>query len=288
MNFILEKPQAKFNVLFNGWLENYLEECAKNSYHHPSLLESQKYSLTSGGKRFRPFISYLVYEMFSAKSENIRSLCLALEMVHTYSLIHDDLPCMDNDDLRRGKPTNHKVYGEATALLAGDGLLTDVFYLLSSDRELSYEIRIKLISMLSIQIGSFGMVSGQAQDMAASKDIKFEALKTIHNLKTANLIEAAAVGAAIVAEASDEELQFIMEYSHCLGMSFQIKDDILDANDKDQDHKSYLTLLGLEKAEGELKRYSDRAVIALQNLAKYNKKTTYLQETVKMNLQREA
>lgn len=288
MSFILEKPQAKFNVLFNGWLENYLAECAKNSYHYPTLLESQKYSLTSGGKRFRPFVSYLVHEMFGDESKNLRTFCLALEMVHTYSLIHDDLPCMDNDDLRRGKPTNHKVYGEALALLAGDGLLTDVFYLLSSDSELSYEIRIKLISMLSIQIGSFGMVSGQAQDMAANQDIKLETLKNIHNLKTANLIESAAVGAAIVAEASDEELHLIMEYAHCLGMSFQIKDDMLDAKDKDQDHKSYVTLLGLEKTQAELARYSDRALTALKNLAKYNKKTTYLEEMVKINLQREA
>jgi geranylgeranyl diphosphate synthase, type II len=288
MSFILEKPQAKFNVLFNGWLENYLAECSKNSYHYPTLLESQKYSLTSGGKRFRPFVSYLVHEMFAGDSKNLRTLCLAIEMIHTYSLIHDDLPCMDNDDLRRGKPTNHKVYGEAMALLAGDGLLSDVFYLLSSDSELSYEVRIKLISMLSIQIGSFGMVSGQAQDMAANKDVKLETLKTIHNLKTANLIEAAAVGAALVAEVSDEELHLVMEFSHCLGMSFQIKDDILDANDKDQDHKSYVTLLGLEKTQAELKRYSDRAVAALQNLAKYNKKTTYLEEMIKMNLQREA
>ena len=288
MSFILEKPQAKFNAMFNGWLENYLGECAKNSYHHPILLESQKYSLNSGGKRFRPFVSFLVSEMFSVEFKKMRNLCLALEMVHTYSLIHDDLPCMDNDDLRRGKPTNHKVYGETMALLAGDGLLTDVFYLLSSDHEISYEIRIKLISMLSIQIGSFGMVSGQAQDMVANKDIKLDALKTIHNLKTANLIEAAAVGAAIVAEVSDEELHLVMEYSHCLGMSFQIKDDILDANDKDQDHKSYLTLLGLEKTEDELKRYSDRALAALQNLAKYDKKTTYLEEMVKMNIKRDA
>ena len=288
MSFILEKPQAKFNVLFNGWLEDYLTECSKNSYHYPTLLESQKYSLTSGGKRFRPFISYLVSDMLGVDSKSLRTFCLALEMVHTYSLIHDDLPCMDNDDLRRGKPTNHKVYGEAMALLAGDGLLTDVFYLLSSDSELSYEVRIKLISMLSIQIGSFGMVSGQAQDMAANTDIKIDNLKNIHNLKTANLIESAAVGAAIVSEASDEELHLIMEYSHCLGMSFQIKDDILDSKDKDQDHKSYVAVLGLEKTQAELARYSDRALVALKNLAKYNKKTTYLEEMVKVNLQREA
>lgn len=288
MSFILEKPQAKFNVLFNGWLQDYLLECSKNSYHYPTLLESQKYSLTSGGKRFRPFISYLVSEILASDQKKIRTFCLALEMVHTYSLIHDDLPCMDNDDLRRGKPTNHKVYGEAMALLAGDGLLTDVFYLLSSDSELSYEVRIKLISMLSIQIGSFGMVSGQAQDMAANKDIKLDALKNIHNLKTANLIESAAVGAAIISEVSDEELHLIMEYSHCLGMSFQIKDDMLDAKDKDQDHKSYVTLLGVDKTLAELNRYSDRALTALKNLAKYNKKTTYLEEMLKVNLQREA
>jgi geranylgeranyl diphosphate synthase type II len=132
------------------------------------------------------------------------------------------------------------------------------------------------------------MVSGQAQDMAADGAVKLETLRTIHNLKTANLIESAAVGAALVAEATDEEIQLVMEYSHCLGMAFQIKDDILDAQDKDQDHKSFVTLLGPEKTQTELKNYSERAQNALVKLSKYNKKTIYLEEMIKLNLQRES
>ena len=286
MSFILERPQAKFNLLFSGWLEHYLTDCKRNSYHFPKLLESQAYSLLSGGKRFRPFLAFLVGEMLKVPAEKLRTHCLAVELVHTYSLIHDDLPCMDNDDVRRGKPTNHKVYGESLSLLAGDGLLSDVFYLLSSDHSLSFETRTKLISMLSLQIGSFGMVSGQAQDMAADSNLTVDQLKTMHNLKTANLIEAAAVGAAIVAESNDELAQQVMEYAHCLGMAFQIKDDILDEKSQTEKHKSFVGILGRERAEAELENYNRRAMQSLERLEDWGKKTVDLKELLKVNLDR--
>ncbi len=286
MSAILEKPQSRFNSHFSTWLEQYLLECRKNSYHFPKLLESQGYSLLSGGKRFRPFLAFLFGEMLNIPIEKLRSHCLSLELVHTYSLIHDDLPCMDNDDFRRGKLTNHKVYGESLALLAGDGLLSDVFYLLSSDHNLSFETRTKLISMLSLQIGSFGMVSGQAQDMAADANLTFEKLKTIHNLKTANLIEAAAVGAAIIAHSHDELAKLVMEYAHCLGMAFQIKDDILDENSETEKHKSFVGLLGRENALAELEIYNRRALQALENIHSGERDTASLKELLKVNFER--
>lgn len=124
----LDEQQNEFIFQFESWLKSYLDNLQKNKNYSGVLLKSQAYSLLSGGKRFRPFLAYLVFKLFSNELNKIKNLCLSLEMVHTYSLIHDDLPCMDNDDLRRGKPTNHKVFSEDISLLAGDGLLTDVFF----------------------------------------------------------------------------------------------------------------------------------------------------------------
>ena len=240
--------------------------------------------MLSGGKRFRPFLAYLVFKLFAADLNKIKNLCLALEMIHTYSLIHDDLPCMDNDDLRRGKPTNHKVFSEDISLLAGDGLLTDVFFLLSGDNNLTPQTKIDIIRVVSEKIGSTGMVSGQAFDMKADNRIDFDELKQIHTLKTANLIQAAAVGAGIAAVCSEAELHNISEFSYNLGMAFQIKDDLLDYNDKEQDFKSYLNLLGFEKTNEELIRHSELAREHLQKLKSNNADALF--ELVDFNLKR--
>lgn len=280
---LLDQLQNEFTFKFEVWLKDYLESSAKNRNFAETLLKSQQYSLNTGGKRFRPFLAYLVFNLFSNDYQKIKNLSLSLEMIHTYSLIHDDLPCMDNDDIRRGKPTNHKVFSEDIALLAGDGLLTDVFFLLASDENLKAEVKAKLITLVSQKIGSTGMVSGQVFDMQANSQISLEQLVQIHTLKTAHLIQASAVGAALVAEANEVELHNISDFSHHLGMAFQIKDDLLDHNDKEQDFKSYLSILGTEKTKAELEQHSQAALL---NLKKLNKSSSALEQLVDFNLKR--
>lgn len=280
----LDKQQNEFVLQFDSWLNSYLDNAQKNKNYSDVLLKSQSYSLLSGGKRFRPFLAYLVFSLFSSDLNKIKNLCLALEMIHTYSLIHDDLPCMDNDDLRRGKPTNHKVFSEDISLLAGDGLLTDVFFLLSSDENISPSVRLKLVKLISEKIGSQGMVSGQAFDMKADRYINFDDLTKIHNLKTAKLIQAAAMGAGIVGDCTGDEINNISEFSYNLGMAFQIKDDLLDYNDNEQDFKSYLNFLGFEKTQAELHRHSDLARYYLKLLNKNS--IDILIELIDFNLKR--
>lgn len=263
MSIHLEQQQRDFILHFDQWLNSYLEDSKKNKNYSEVLLKSQKYSLLSGGKRFRPFLTYLVFKLFSKNIEKIKNLCLALEMIHTYSLIHDDLPCMDNDDLRRGQPTNHKVFSEDISLLAGDGLLTDAFFLISHDQTIKDSTKVSLIKLISEKTGSQGMVSGQAFDMKVQAQMSFEELKKIHTLKTANLIQAAATGAAIAGEASPEETQAIFEFSYHLGMAFQIQDDLLDYADKEQDFKNYIKILGVEKTKVELAQHSELAQVQL-------------------------
>lgn len=285
---MLSKPlalqQQEFVAQFNFWLAEYLAESKKNNFYSLSLLKSQEYSLTSGGKRFRPFLTYLVYSLFSDKINHIKQICLALEMMHTYSLIHDDLPCMDNDDFRRGQPTNHKMFSEDIALLAGDGLLTDVFKLISFDPNIEAEQKVELIKLISDKSGSAGMVSGQAFDMQVHSEITFEELVRIHTLKTSNLIQAAALSGAIAAKATADELKAVSDFSFHLGMAFQIKDDLLDYSDNEQDYKSYLSVLGLEKTEHELNLHSEKALEALRFLQKYN--ILAIQELIQFNIKR--
>lgn len=242
-----------FEKQFNHWLQDYLSTRPNIEHFVKILWDSKSYSLSSGGKRFRPFLASLIYQIWNKDLNLIKNFCLAIEMIHTYSLIHDDLPCMDNDDLRRGKPTNHKVFGEATALLAGDALLTEAFYLLSSDLDTSPEASIQIIRLLAEKIGSFGMVGGQVLDMNSTNMINLAQLEEIHLLKTAYLIQAAAVGGALLAGASTSDQQAVSDFSVNLGIAFQIKDDLLDANDKEQDHKSYLAVSGEIKTLAELK-----------------------------------
>lgn len=279
----LDLQQSEFIIQFDCWLKSYLENFRKNTNYSGVLLQSQEYSLQSGGKRFRPFLAYLVFRLFSNDLYKIKFFCLSLEMIHTYSLIHDDLPCMDNDDLRRGKPTNHKVYSEDISLLAGDGLLTDAFYLVSTDEFLNAAVRVKLIRVISEKTGSMGMVSGQALDMKADQNISFADLKKIHELKTANLIQAAAIGAGIVADCDEAELHNISEFSYNLGMAFQIKDDLLDNNDEKQDFKSYLNFIGFENTHAELIRHGE---LARHHLLLLNKNTRSLGELIDFNLKR--
>ncbi|AIS59758.1 geranyl transferase [Listeria ivanovii subsp. londoniensis] len=195
----------------------------------PKLKESMLYSVQAGGKRIRPMLVFATLQALNTDPMRGVKTATALEMIHTYSLIHDDLPAMDNDDYRRGKRTNHKVYGDATAILAGDALLTLAFSVLAEDANLTFETRLALINELSFSSGAEGMVGGQQADMEAeNKKITLEELATIHARKTGELLIFAVTSAAKIAEATPEQTKRLRIFAENIGVGFQISDDILD------------------------------------------------------------
>lgn len=282
VNEVLNLKAEQFRQNYDLWQQEYF----KNQSKKPSIVnESLAYSLKSGGKRFRPFLASLVFEIWSSDLSTIKNFCIALEMVHTYSLIHDDLPCMDNDDFRRGMATNHKVFGEDIALLAGDGLLTEAFYLIASDKTITSNVRIQLVELLSDKIGPRGMVAGQALDMKLLGRPTESELEDIHILKTGYLIQAAAVGAALLANVNAQQVKLIEQFSLNLGLSFQIKDDLLDADEKDQSNRNYISILGKPKTENLLQVKSELAKKFIKEL---NLNTKNLEELIEFNIYRES
>ncbi|QNH41472.1 polyprenyl synthetase family protein [Bacillus sp. PAMC26543] len=232
-----------------------------------SLKKSMLYSLEAGGKRLRPLIVLAVLNAYGKSEKDGIPVGCAVEMIHTYSLIHDDLPCMDDDDLRRGKPTNHKVFGEATAVLAGDGLLTESFKLITShvSDEVSAEKRLRLVNELISAAGTEGMVGGQIADMEAeNRQVTLEELESIHERKTAKLLGFGVIAGAILADAPKEEIETLRVFSSHIGIGFQIRDDILDVegseekigkrvgSDTTNDKSTYPSLLSLEGAKKKL------------------------------------
>jgi geranylgeranyl pyrophosphate synthase len=189
-----------------------------------------RWSLFAGGKRFRPLLLLATGQAFDASSKDLLDTACALEMIHTYSLIHDDLPSMDDDDLRRGRPTCHVRFGEATAILAGDALQALAFQTIAENEKLKPEARVRLVGEVARASGTpHGMIAGQAQDLAAeSRDVSEDELERIHRLKTGALITCAARSGAIIAGASEAELERVTRYSGALGLLFQITDDLLD------------------------------------------------------------
>lgn len=236
------------------------------------LKESMLYSVEAGGKRLRPILLIASYEAYGNDVSKTLSSSLAIEMIHTYSLIHDDLPAMDNDDYRRGKLTNHKVFNEATAILAGDALLTYSFELLSGDLNLENEQKIALIKMLSSSSGPKGMVGGQILDMEAERHpVTLHELETIHTLKTGELLQFAIYAGAYLGKATKEQLEHLKEFAHYLGLIFQVQDDILDVtgdskklgktvgSDVNNEKSTYPKLLGVEGAISQKKKYVEKA-----------------------------
>jgi geranylgeranyl diphosphate synthase type II len=195
-----------------------------------SVHSAIRWSLFAGGKRFRPLLLLATAEELGAKADVLLDTACALEMIHTYSLIHDDLPSMDDDDLRRGRPTCHVRFGEATAILAGDALQTLAFQTIAGDERLAPDVRVRLIGEVARASGTpDGMLAGQAHDLAAeSRQVSNEELERIHRLKTGALITSAARCGAIIAGASEAELECVTRYSSALGLLFQITDDLLD------------------------------------------------------------
>lgn len=241
-----------------------------------SAAQAMKYSLLSGGKRIRPILLLEFYALCGGMGGSALNFAAALEMIHTYSLIHDDLPCMDNDDMRRGRPSCHKAFGEDTALLAGDALLTLAFKTAAETDGIPADRVLKAIAVLAENAGISGMVGGQVEDLAFEKSgATIEQLRGMYLKKTSCLLSAGAVCGSILAGADDEELKYAAEYAEKLGLAFQIIDDILDCtsdektlgkpigSDEKNGKTTYVTLLGIDGAKAEAERLSNEALTAL-------------------------
>ncbi len=241
-----------------------------------------RWSVFAGGKRFRPALLFATGETFDAEQSRLLPTACALEMIHTYSLIHDDLPSMDNDDLRRGRPTCHVRYDEATAILAGDALQTYAFKTVSEDEQLSAQTRVGLISVIANGAGTpQGMVAGQARDIEAeSREVTALELEQIHRLKTGALIIAAACCGAIIANANEEEVLSVTRYADRLGLLFQITDDLLDVTataealgktpgkDARSQKATYPSVYGIDAARSRANRVHEEACTALNEISK--------------------
>lgn len=264
-------------------IEEYSERISKALIEHlpvandgqKSVVMAMKYSLTNGGKRLRPILVLEFCKMCGGDTEKAMAYACAVEYVHTYSLIHDDLPCMDNDDLRRGKPSCHKMYGEATALLAGDALLTHAFEI-ASTADFDGAKNADAVSLLSQNSGVCGMIGGQVLDLkyeAASPSMS--QLLTVHKLKTGAMISAACLLGCIAGDATEEQILAASKFAYYLGIAFQIKDDILDVtgdeqklgkpvgSDKDNEKTTYVDIVGLNKAQEDVEKLTQAAIESL-------------------------
>lgn len=260
------------------------------------LTEAMKYSLTAGGKRLRPILLMASADAVGGRGLDYLPVACGIEMIHTYSLIHDDLPAMDNDDYRRGKLTNHKVYGEDIAILAGDGLLTQAFEVMLRQEGVAPDVLVRVIREMSIAAGPNGMVGGQAMDQQAEgKQIPMEQLRKLHMGKTGALFKAAIRCGAILAGATEEQLEKLTTYAESFGLTFQITDDILDVigdeaeigkpvgSDERNNKSTYVTLTSLEKAQQLAKEAVDEGVAAVEG---FGEEAIFLQDLLKSMLGR--
>ncbi len=251
-------------LLFENYAQKTFQQLSLDSKWMDQLYSSMSYSFLGGGKRFRPVLSLLMMKALNQSVDPILPVACAIEMIHTYSLIHDDLPCMDNDDLRRGRPTNHKVYGETMALLAGDALLTDAFYILANQVSDTAKVR-PLVQLLAEAAGSQGMVGGQVMDIFL-KELNQELIEKIHRQKTGALIRVACESAAVLSNLSHQKQKNVRDFGENLGLAFQVKDDLLDFQEE-SGAVNLAHLLGEEKSIQFLQQLSRNAY---QDLAELN------------------
>ena len=253
------------------------------------LMEAMKYSVMAGGKRLRPALILEGYRLFKPDYEKALPFACAMEMVHTFSLIHDDLPAIDNDDFRRGKPTNHKVFGECTAILAGDGLLDSAYKVISKDMQLEEKLVNKVKAFDIFSNGVFDMIKGEFVDTdLEGKDISMDELMYMHNNKTGALIKASLLIGATLAGADEESLKILQRYAEIIGLTFQIKDDILSetgdekilgkpvGHDSISGKRTFVTMLGLEEANRRLNELTEEAVEVLNSIS--NRDVEFLRE----------
>ncbi len=258
-------------------VEAQLHRCFEGREPHGDIYDAMEYSLLAGGKRLRPVLLLAVCRMCGGDTETALPFACAVEMLHTYSLIHDDLPCMDDDDLRRGRPTNHKVYGEATAVLAGDALLTAAFEtMLEQSGGLPAERVVAAAACLGRAAGARGMVGGQVLDMAGEGHaLTLPEVEELQRLKTGALISAAAEMGCILAGGSEEQQEAVRRYAQKLGLAFQIQDDILDVegdeatlgksigSDRENGKTTFVTIKGVETCQELVKKLTREAEEAL-------------------------
>lgn len=259
----------------NRRLEALLPVC---DYDAPAVRDAMRYSLAGGGKRIRPVLLLESCRLCGGDMDDALDFACALEMIHTYSLIHDDLPCMDDDDMRRGKPACHIAFGEATAVLAGDALLTQAFFAAAESKAAkAYPTRaMEAIALLAKLAGVTGMIGGQAVDLQSEgRSIPLSRLQTMDRLKTGALMRAACEIGAVLAGADETKRASLVRYADAVGQAFQIVDDILDVtsdaatlgkpvgSDEAQNKSTYVALLGLDGARAAAKQYTDEAVAAL-------------------------
>lgn len=270
MDFVQELGRAQAKI------EGYLAGCFAGEPRHAALYEAMRYSLLAGGKRIRPVLVLEFCRALGGEEDKALPLAAAIEMIHTYSLIHDDLPSMDNDDLRRGRPTNHKVYGECMAILAGDALQSAAFSaVLSAD--FPPETRAEAALVLARAAGEDGMVAGQVLDMEGEqKSLSLDEIAHMNALKTGCLLEAACLMGVIAGGGSEERKQAAKAYAAAIGLAFQVRDDMLDAistseemgktvgKDQAQNKSTFVSLLGLEACEKIVAEQTELAKSALR------------------------
>lgn len=287
----LQKRTAEIEEI----LKKYLPE---ETGFQKTVLEAMNYSVTAGGKRLRPMLMQETYRMFGGSGQIIEPFMAAIEMIHTYSLVHDDLPAMDNDEYRRGRKTTHAVYGEALGILAGDALLNYAFE--TAAGALSQELSVRTagaIQILAEKAGIYGMIGGQTVDVESEgQAVSREKLDFIYRLKTSALIESSMMIGAVLAGASEEETEKIRRTAEDVGLAFQIQDDILDVtstlevlgkpihSDEKNEKTTYVTLKGLEQAKRDVEEISRRALAALASLDHEN---PFLEELITMLITRE-
>lgn len=261
----------------NTWLSDYFAN--KGSYNK-LVYEAMKYSVKVGGKRIRPILMLSTYNIYANDYSKIMPIACALEMIHTYSLIHDDLPAMDNDDLRRGKPTNHKVFGEAIAILAGDGLLNEAMNIMFQCSLEGDKSTLEACSMISKAAGVEGMIGGQVVDIVSEgKSISEEQLYYMHKYKTGALIKNAIVSGAILGGAGEEDIEVLSLFGEKLGLIFQIRDDILDVigdantlgknvnSDSSNNKTTFVSKFGLEKCKEMCESLTSECLGLLENIS---------------------
>ena len=264
-----------YTVLIENKINQVLSD---HGTEYDELLKAMHYSASAGGKRIRPKLLMEFMRISGGNPENALNFAVALEMIHTYSLIHDDLPCMDNDDMRRGKPSCHKAFGEATALLAGDALLTESFGLAAKTENVPADRVVKALAQLSACAGVNGMIGGQVLDLKyENSKAPLDIVCELYRLKTGALLKAAATIGCILAGADEIKIDKACQIAEKIGLAFQIRDDILDiigdekilgkpiGSDSEQNKSTYVSLVGIDKAQNDVISLTNEAVSLLSD-----------------------
>ena len=291
----INKEIAEHTTQVEAIITKYLP---KESGYQKTVMEAMNYSFLAGGKRLRPMLMQETYRLFGGNSDIIEPFMAAIEMIHTYSLIHDDLPAMDNDDYRRGRKTTHVVYGEAMGILAGDALLNFAFETACKGlmQDVGNPAVARAVQILAQKAGIYGMLGGQVVDVESEgQPLEREKLDCIYDLKTGALIEASMLIGAVLAGASEKEQQVILQVAKDVGLAFQIQDDILDVTSDmetlgkpigsdEKNHKTtYVTIRGLAQAQKDVEKISERA---LEGVASLSEENVFLNELIRYLIHR--